>query len=297
MRVRALLVALPVVLGPLLNLEAAWAQAGFQSGYFRTSDGVELHYLEAGSGPALVFIPGWIMPAEVWEPQLRHFADAHRVIALDPRSQGRSEKTTEGHHLSRRARDIGELIEHLDTAPAVLAGWSLGVAEVLTYAQEFGTDALRAVVLIDYFLGVDQEPGEPHPLLSMHASTITRLQLDRSGFTREFVRGMYRSQQSDEYLDAITEAALATPTNTAVTLIANVALMSPSDLRPALEELDRPLLYVQIPRPFALEEMVRERRPDARVEVFENAGHALFVDEPDRFNQLLEEFLASLPEQ
>jgi non-heme chloroperoxidase len=277
--------------------QVAWAQHEIQSGYFQTSDGVQLHYLEAGSGPTIVFVPGWIAPAEIWEPQLAHFAATHRVVALDPRSQGRSEKTTEGHHLSRRAQDIGELIEHLDAAPAVVAGWSLGVAEVLTYTQQFGTDKLLAVVLVDYFLGVDQEPGDPHPLLSMHASTITRLQLDRHGFTREFVHGLYRSQQSDEYLDAMTQAAMATPTNTAVTLIANVALMSPSDLRPALQELDRPLAYMQIPRPFDLDEMVRELRPDAYVEVFENAGHALFVDEPERFNRLLEEFLASLPER
>jgi pimeloyl-ACP methyl ester carboxylesterase len=50
------------------------------SAQFRTSDGVELRYLEAGSGPTLVFVPGWTMPAEIWEHQLRHFASTHRVL-------------------------------------------------------------------------------------------------------------------------------------------------------------------------------------------------------------------------
>jgi pimeloyl-ACP methyl ester carboxylesterase len=40
--------------------------------------------------------------------------------------------------------------------------------------------------------------------------------------------------------------------------------------------------------------MVRERWPGIRVEVFENTGHALFVDEPERLNRVLEQFLVTL---
>lgn len=92
------------MLAPLV----AWAQSEFRSGHFLTSDGVQLHFLEAGSGPAIVFTPGF-------------------------------------------------------TAPAVVVAWSLGVLETLTYAREFGTDPFRGVVLVDMFLGVDEELGEPHP--------------------------------------------------------------------------------------------------------------------------------------
>ena len=77
--------------------ESAWAQTQIESGHFKTSDGVQLHYLEAGSGPTLVFVPGWTMPAEIWDPQIRHFAATHRVVALDPRGHGRSEKPAHGY--------------------------------------------------------------------------------------------------------------------------------------------------------------------------------------------------------
>jgi microsomal epoxide hydrolase len=70
--------------------------------------------------------------------------------------------------------------------------------------------------------------------------------------------------------------------------------MGPTDLRPALDALDRPVLYVVTSRDRA--EMVSARRADVRVGLFENAGHALFVDDADRFNRLLDDFLASLPE-
>jgi len=297
MRTRTVILATLLALACMSAPEATWAQVDLQSGHFITSDGVELHYLEAGSGPTIVFVPGFTAPAEIWEPQLAHFAATHRVVALDPRSQGRSAKTTEGHHLVRRGKDIGELIEHLGAAPVVVVGWSLGVLEILTYVQEFGTDSFRGVVLVDMFLGVDEELGEPHPYEPGWRTWMAYLQLDRQNFTREWVRAMYRSEQTDEYLEAMTQAVLATPTNTAVTLLSNLMLMEGRDWRPVVDELDRPVLFVASSQPWAVAEaeMVRERWPEIRVEVFENTGHALFVDKPERFNRVLEEFLATLP--
>lgn len=278
--------------------QVAWAQPDTRSGYFQTSDGVELHYLEAGSGPALVFVPGFTMPAEIWEPQLAHFAASHHVVALDPRSQGRSEKTTEGHHLVRRAKDIGELIEHLGAAPAVVVGWSMGVHEILTHVRDSGTDPFRGVVLVDMFLGMDSKPGEPLPTEPMVRGMIAGLQGDRPSWTREWVSSMYRSEQSDEYLDALTEAVLNTPTNSAVALISNQVLMDEQDFRPVVDELDLPVLFVTSSQPLGVgqAEMARERWTDVQVEVIEDTGHALFVDKPEAFNHVLEEFMATLPE-
>ena len=299
MRMRAAILVTSLALACIVAPDATWAQVDLRSDHFLTSDGVELHYLEAGSGPTIVFVPGFTAPAEIWAPQLAHFAATYRVVALDPRSQGRSEKTTEGHHLVRRGKDIGELIEHLGAAPVVVVSWSLGVLETLTFAREFGTDPFRGFVLVDMFLGVDAELGEPHPYEPAWRTWIAGLQLDRGTWTREWVRGFYRSDQSDEYLAAMTQAVLATPTNTAVTLLSNMMLMEERDLRPAVDELDRPVLFVASSQPWAVAEadMVRERWPEIRVEVFENTGHALFVDQPERFNRVLEEFLATLPEQ
>ncbi len=116
---------------------------------FTTSDGVKLHYLEAGSGPAIVFVPGWTMPAWIWEKQIQHFSEHYHVIALDPRSQGESEKAPEGNYTERRAKDIQELILHCKPGPVVLVGWSLAVPEVLSYAEQFGGADVRGYVLVD----------------------------------------------------------------------------------------------------------------------------------------------------
>lgn len=62
-----------LALGGFLIAGAAWAQTDVRSGHFTTSDSIRLHYLEAGSGPTLVFVPGWTMQA------------AQRIAAFLPR--------------------------------------------------------------------------------------------------------------------------------------------------------------------------------------------------------------------
>lgn len=268
----------------------ACAEDEFHSSRFRTSDGVELHYLEAGSGPTLIFVPGWTMPADIWEHQLRHFASTHRVVALDPRGQGRSEKPAFGYQPSRRALDIGELIEHLGGEPVVLAGWSLAMQEVLVLTHEFGTENIRAVLLVDHSIYIENP--------ERFASRFISLQVEREEWTRRFIEAIHRSPQPEEYLERMTQAALSTPTNAAAMMIANLILMGPTDLRPALDALDRPALFIASSLGWALEqaEMVREGWPGIRVVVIEETSHALFVDRPDEFNRAVEEFLATLPE-
>ena len=132
-------------------------QAAAGASHFVEANGVRLHYLEAGTGPTLVFVPGWTMPAEVWEPQIRHFAATHRAVALDPRGHGRSEKPAHGYYPLRRGQDIGELLEHLGGEPAVVVSWSLGVLETLVYVGE-QLVAAAAIGVADDWQPDGQEP-------------------------------------------------------------------------------------------------------------------------------------------
>ncbi|MEQ1353651.1 MAG: alpha/beta hydrolase, partial [Candidatus Acidiferrum sp.] len=78
----------------------AGATVHAKSETFVTSDSVTLHYFDAGSpqSPAIVLIPGWTMPADIFEPQINDLSKNFHVIALDPRSQGDSQKTPEGNY-------------------------------------------------------------------------------------------------------------------------------------------------------------------------------------------------------
>ena len=292
MRTPTVTLAILLAIASLWSPEATRAQGELKSLHFVTSDGVKLHYLEAGSGPTLVFVPGWTMPAWIWEPQMRYFGATHRVVALDPRGQGRSEKPTEGYHSTRRARDICELLEHLGGEPAVAVGWSLGMQEVLVCAHEFGTKRMRALVLVDHPVFVD-----PNIALALADERIKSLQLNRKASTRRFVEEILQRPPSDAYLEALTQAALSTPTNAAAIMMANLYFLGPTDLRPALDALDRPVLFVYSSLEWAVAaaKEVREGWPKVPVKIIDETPHALFVAKPQEFNRVLEEFLASLP--
>ena len=261
-----------------------------ESKTFTTSDSVKLHYSEAGKGPAIMFVPGWTMPAWIWEGQIQHFAEHYHVIALDPRSQGESEKAAEGNYVERRAKDIQELIESRKLGPVVLVGWSLAVPEVLSYAEQFGGANVRGYVLVDGLTWEKQDLEFVGAMLGMYK----QLQVNRRPFTERFVRSMYKKPQSEEYIARVMAASLLMPTDSAIA--ASLSSVSRTDWRPAMAKLDRPVLVMCESSIRAMTaDPIKKNVPAAQVEAFADAGHALFVDDAERFNKVLEEFVKNLP--
>jgi non-heme chloroperoxidase len=265
-----------------------------KSGFVTTPDAIKIHYLEAGpakdvtNSPAILFIPGWTMPADIWEFQIRYFSKRHRVVAMEPRSYGLSSQTTEGNYPEAHARDVQAVLDRLRLRPAVLVGWSLGVDDVLAYVDQFGTAGVPALVLVDELLVFQRDADFMQGYLEFSWS----LHEDRRATTAKFVRDMYKKPQTEEYLQRITTEAMHTPTNTAIALLdAWVA----RDRASMLAKVDKPTLIVASPYggdlPRRNHEDMQRRIRGSRLEFFEDASHALFVDDADRFDALLNDFV------
>jgi microsomal epoxide hydrolase len=258
-----------------------------QSRFFVTSDGVRLHYLDAGprTGNTIVFVPGWTMPAWIWEPQIQAFAQRYHVVAFDPRGQGDSDAPSSGYEPGRRGQDIAELIANLAPVPVVLVGWSLGVLDTLAFVRSHGDLTVAGLVLVDNSVG--EEPPPPPPAPRHHVAPA----LPHDVAMYRFVTGMFRRKPSDAYLDRLTEATLHTPERASRALL-NYHFPR-TYWRDALYSTDKPVLYVV--RPGWLAEQaanLAHNRPGTQVAVFADCGHALFVDDAARFNALLAGFLA-----
>ncbi len=255
--------------------------AAARDGFFVTSDGVRLHYLEAGPASArtIVLVPGWTMPAWIWGPQIAAFSRAYHVIAFDPRGQGQSDAPPRGYTPERRGQDIAELIARL-RAPVLLVGWSLGVLDSLAYLHLHGDAAIAGLVLVDNSVGEEPAPppGPRAPPPASHARFMAR-----------FVRAMFRVKQPAAYLDRLTEASLRTPEPACRALLAYP--VPRAYWREAVYATDRPLLYVVRPRFAAQAANLQRMRPNTETVVFPNAGHALFVDEPGQFDAVVEGFI------
>ena len=280
---------LAVVLVCILSVPSVVAQAT-KSGFFKTSDGVRIHYLEAGSGRPIVFIPGWTMPAWIWQKQIDEFSKKYYVIAVDPRSQGESDKPPYGHLPETRARDYAELVDRLGLKQPVLVGWSMGCGELMKYVEQFGTDNLSGLVLVDGFIS-DQTSLEMFAFMS---GWMNQLQQDRQKQADGFVRSMFKKPQTEDYLKRVIDASMQVPADTAVALVYNMIAIK--DLSSAFARMNRPVLFTYQPSTQSSADLLKSKLGDkVRLERFDGDGHALFVDDPEKFDRLLEEFLQSLP--
>jgi non-heme chloroperoxidase len=253
--------------------------------FFLSSDGVRLHYLEAGPPAAhtLVFVPGWTMPAWIWMPQILAFSRRYHVLAFDPRGQGDSAVPASGYEPERRGRDVAELIAHLDAPKVVVIGWSLGVLDTLASIHVAGDRRLAGLVLVDNSVG-EEPPPTYHPAPLRRPPPV-----NHAAAMKQFVRAMFRHPQSPAYLDRLTQAALHTPEAASRRLLAYP--VPRSYWRQAVYAAKVPLLYVVRPQWVAQGENLVRNRPETEMDIFTDAGHALFVDEPARFNDVMERFL------
>ncbi|HEY3972980.1 MAG TPA: alpha/beta hydrolase [Candidatus Sulfotelmatobacter sp.] len=272
----------------IVSMPALFAQAP-KSASFKTSDGVSIHYLEAGSGRAIVFIPGWTMPAWIWQKQIDEFSKSYHVVAVDPRSQGESDQPTFGHLPETRARDYKELVDHLALKQPVLVGWSMACGELVKYAEEFGTENVAGIVLVDGYLS-DKPSMEMFTGIS---GWMNQLQQDRQKQATGFVHSMYKKPQPEDYLQRVVDASMHTPADTAVTLIYN--MITVTDFSAGLAKMNRPVLFAYQPESQPTADYLKMHLGDkVRLERFDGDGHALFVDDPEKFNKVLEEFIKSL---
>ncbi len=262
---------------------AAWID-----GYVE-SQGVNIHYvtneIEETSAGSLLFVPGVMMPAWIWEKQLSYFSKTYRVVAMDPRSQGDSTLSSEGHYAFSRAKDIAAVVDHLNLRHLILVGWSLGVPEAINYASHFRSRDMAGLVLVDGLAGIDST-------IPFYHSTVdywSQFQTDRAAQTKEFIELIFKHPQSEAYLNKLYETAMKMPTNTVMTLMNNYILQ---DFRSLLPALNIPTLIVTIEGPrIGYMQDIQTLLPHGRLEIIEEAGHALFIDQSNTFNTLLETFI------
>lgn len=294
--------------------------AGTKSGFVATADGVKIHYLEAGvpravgsfqvggapparavsngkvsmsaapEQPTILFVPGWTMPAWIWQKQIDYFSRSYRVVAMDPRSQGESTMTSEGLYPAARARDIKAVVDQLHLAPVVLVGWSMAVTELAAYVDQFGTNGVAGLVFVDDNFG-GRGPGEADNDLMLLGQVLG----DREKNAEAFVRILcFKKPQPPDYVNRLIRACLRTPTSDAVALLAGKFA---ADYRAAAAKIDKPALFCYADSPYmpaAARTQMEQSVKGSRLEVFEGAGHALFVDDADQFNSVLDRFLSSL---
>ena len=93
---------------------------------FFTHDGCQLHYEDYGHGTPLLLVHGLGSSTLDWESQIPVLSPLYRVIVIDLRGHGRSDKPDEHYSIAGFAEDVAALIEHLQLGTVHLVGISMG---------------------------------------------------------------------------------------------------------------------------------------------------------------------------
>jgi len=111
--------------------------------------GTTLAYEDRGAGkPAFVFVHGWTCNRSFFAPQAAHFARQHRVVSIDLRGHGESDKPQGPYPIAAYADDIAYVIEQLGLGKTVAVGHSMGGIAVLQLAAAH-PDRVAAIVMVD----------------------------------------------------------------------------------------------------------------------------------------------------
>src|SRR5215475_1020563 len=216
------------------------------NGHATTHSGISIHYLESGppkSERALVLIPGWRLPAYLWSEQLNSFSQITRVIAVDPRSQGESTKTTEGNSPESRARDLHDLLVALGVGHPVLVGWSQGAQDVAAYVHQFGNDSVAGVVFVDSPVSMGAAEIEEHREFSRIILSGIRMYAEHpEQYSRGMVESLFKQPHPDLDKDKLVESTLKTPTDVGVAML--VMDIFGADRWAPLAKLNKPALVI-----------------------------------------------------
>ncbi|MGC8633411.1 MAG: alpha/beta fold hydrolase [Candidatus Limnocylindrales bacterium] len=267
------------------------------------NDGAHIYYEEAGSGPALVMIPGWGCTHRFFSRNIEPLSATCRVVALDPRAHGDSEKVAHGHRIARYARDVKDLIEALGLEDVTLLGWSMGAAICWSYLELFGAEHVAAHV------SVDQSPkqyydehwrfGQPgcYDAESLAVLT-TRLDYDPGSVARDLVAGCFGRTlvPSPEEVETLAGEIDKCPPRVRAAIMADHTHL---DWRDLLPRIGVPTL-VCVGRqsrifPWQGSAYVGEHVPGAETVFFEESGHMPFYEEPDKFNATVAAFVQRAP--
>lgn len=256
--------------------------------YLKLDDAV-LRYRDQGHGPAVVFVHGWTLDLEMWDPQVAALLETFRLVRFDRRGFGLS---TGSPMLLQDVEDIKTLCRHLAIGRLALVGMSQGVRATLGFALA-APERISCLIL----------DGPPHcsrageaaedELPLIHYRNLVRTQ-GINAFRREWAMHPFAKLiTTDRRLRDLLDAMIARyPAND---LRESPAAGGAVPAQGRLENLHTPVLVItgehDLPSRTRAADVLASRLPEAQRAVIPAAGHLANLDNPQHYNAVVREFL------
>ncbi|MGY2289741.1 alpha/beta fold hydrolase [Pseudomonas sp. SDO528_S397] len=264
-----------------------------------TLDGQPLHYLDQGTGPAVLLGSSYLWGHDMWAPQVQALSQQYRVIVPELWGHGESGQLPQGTaSLDDLARQTLALLDHLQIEQVNLVGLSVGGMWGARLALQ-APQRINSLVLMDTYLGAEPEATRqyyfslfkmiedagaiPEPLLDVVAPIFFRPGIDRQSALYQDFRAALKALPKERLLSSIVPLGRL--------------IFSRSDVLDQLPRLNSDTTLVMCgeqdkPRPPAeAREMVELIGCD--LVLIPNAGHISSRENPEFVNEALLTFLAN----
>lgn len=281
-------------------------------------DGTALHMTACGEGTdVLFFVHGWTCNESIFRFQQEHFSDRYRIYTLELRGHGLSAVPESlDYHPDRLAEDLKAAVDHVNPDSFVIAGHSLGGFTTFKWFEHFGRSLdgrLKGLAIIDS-TGTDLTDGivfgravkRIYPLPLSHIlkgvgkhnriSEAVKTAMKDTSVAYLIVRwGAFGKRPKGEHVEHVREMVLGTPM-TSMSLAAKACLDYHYEY--FLPSVDVPVSLLLGDRDKLTNHESNQKTanllPDARMSVFEGAGHCAMLERRDDFNVELSAFLAEV---
>jgi len=271
------------------------ASAG-RAEYIEVEKGVKLHVTDIGEGKPIVLIHGWPLSDEMYEYQYQYLSrKGFRVIGITLRGFGKSDKPYGKYDFDVFSDDIKVVLDKLKIENAVLGGFSMGGAVVIHYVTKYNSAHVGKLALFGAAApSWKQREGFPEGIPADAAenlikATMTARQDIAAGLGAAFqAKEGNISKNMERWIERMSLDASPYATTEAITALRDL------DLRTLLSKIHIPVAIFHGVQdkscPFVWAEKLQQGIKNSKLIRFENSGHALFLEEADKFNHELEKF-------
>lgn len=251
-------------------------------------DETRLYWSECGDGPPLVLVHGLGSSGRDWAPQVDRFAERHRVLRLDLRGHGRSERGDGSYSVAQFARDVAVFLRKRAAAPAHVVGLSLGGMVALELAA--GAPALvRRLVVVNSVADMRLRSWHDVWVYASRRLAVQALGMRRVG--RLLARTLFVKPEQDDLRRMFVRRWAQNDKQAYLQAMDAIMRWSVAD---RLGRIPTPTLLVSSDEdytPVTAKRRMAARMPNAEVAVVGDARHALPVERPAAFNATVEAFL------
>lgn len=254
------------------------------------ANSISLHYESVGHGPPILFIHGLGSSTRDWERQVGVFADSHRVVTVDLRGHGKTDKPEGRYTIELFSEDVAGLISQLGLAPVTVVGISLGGMVAFQLAADH-PDLIDRLIVVNAL--PDNELLRQVPIQILMRRLIVRfLGLERMG--KILGERLFPDEEMQEER-ALLAKRWAENDKKAYQKSFQAVVDWPG-VTGRLDGFDGPMLMISSDEDYV---SLEQKQPylDAlaamKHAVIEDARHAVPMERPERFNRAISEFLAS----